>query len=67
MESTSKKTIIIVGAGVSGLQAAYTLLNHPSANSFDITVLEARDRVGGRVCTRHDWGFPLDFGNLGEL
>ena len=36
---------IIVGAGLAGLQAAATL----SAAGKDIVVLEARDRVGGRV------------------
>ena len=36
---------IIVGAGLAGLQAATTL----SAAGKDIVVLEARDRVGGRV------------------
>ncbi|HEX8341754.1 MAG TPA: FAD-dependent oxidoreductase [Tepidisphaeraceae bacterium] len=39
------KRICIVGAGFSGLAAAYELL----AAGYDVTVVEARDRVSGRV------------------
>ena len=43
----SGKSIIIIGAGFAGLTAAYELL----AAGYDVTVLEARDRVSGRVVT----------------
>jgi len=59
---SKKKTIAIVGAGVSGLQAARTILQSPDASSFNVVLFEARNRIGGRVNTRRDWGFPLDFG-----
>lgn len=35
----------IVGAGVSGLRCVEVLLNR----GFQVTILEARDRIGGRV------------------
>lgn len=40
-----KKPIIIVGAGISGLYAASLL----TAQGIECRVLEARDRIGGRV------------------
>jgi monoamine oxidase len=50
---TPKQDLIIIGAGLSGLYAA-TLLH----DKFNITILEARDRLGGRVLTKegHDLG-----------
>lgn len=46
--------IVIVGAGLSGLYAAYLL---EQANITDYLVLEARNRLGGRIYTQH--GFDL--------
>ena len=40
------KNIIIIGAGLSGIYAA-TLLQ----KKYNVTILEARDRIGGRVLT----------------
>src|SRR4051812_28999154 len=39
--------IIIIGAGAAGLMAAKIL----SAKGIDVLVLEARDRLGGRIHT----------------
>jgi monoamine oxidase len=51
--------VIVVGAGIAGLAAAQQL----TAYGFDVTVLEARDRVGGRMWSgTNDTGTTLDFG-----
>jgi monoamine oxidase len=47
--------VAVLGAGASGLSAASRL----SAHGLRVVVIEARDRVGGRVHTLHDPLFPL--------
>ncbi len=42
--------VVIVGAGVAGLAAAGEL----ARAGLKIVMLEARDRIGGRIYTRHD-------------
>jgi len=48
-----KKDLIIIGTGLSGLCAARLL-----RDKYNITLLEARDRLGGRILTQegHDLG-----------
>jgi monoamine oxidase len=46
----SGTTVIVAGAGLAGLAAASSL----EADDADVTVVEARDRVGGRVWTIRD-------------
>lgn len=43
----SERNIAIVGAGIAGLAAARALVDR----GYDVTVLEARDRIGGRLHT----------------
>ncbi len=54
-----KKRIVVIGAGLAGLAAARKL----QGNGHDVVVVEARDRVGGRVWTSAKWAdAPLDLG-----
>jgi monoamine oxidase len=51
--------VLIIGAGMAGLAAAREL----AQRNFEVTLLEARDRIGGRVWTDRSWpGVPLDLG-----
>lgn len=50
--------VIVIGAGISGLAAANELVKH----HISVTVLEARDRIGGRIMTNYTWGPGLDLG-----
>jgi monoamine oxidase len=51
--------VIVIGAGVAGLAAAGAL----RAAGRDVIVLEARDRIGGRVYTHHEpHGEPIELG-----
>lgn len=55
---TSARKIGIVGAGMSGLAASDALVRQ----GYDVTVWEARDRIGGRIWTDSTLGIPLDLG-----
>ena len=50
--------VIVVGAGVAGLCAAQTL----QQKGRRVLILEARDRIGGRIWTDNSAGIPLDLG-----
>jgi monoamine oxidase len=52
------KTVIVIGAGIAGLAAAQALQN----KGYKVTVLEARQRIGGRIHTAYTMGFPVDMG-----
>ncbi len=54
-----KKRILVIGAGIAGLAAASEL----QKQGHDLLVLEARDRMGGRIWTSTHWlDAPLDMG-----
>jgi phytoene dehydrogenase-like protein len=58
---------IIIGAGMSGLACAAKLSEHPSyQNGKRLLVLEARDRIGGRIGSVHVNGNRLDTGRRHE-
>ncbi len=56
--SSGTKAVLVVGAGMAGLSAARALIE----GGWPVRVIEARDRIGGRVYTSRDWGVPLEMG-----
>jgi len=54
----NSKKVIIVGAGIAGAAAARKLKDA----GFEVTILEARNRTGGRIHTNNDLGFKIELG-----
>ena len=52
------KTVIVIGAGISGLAAAKKL----KENGFTVIVLESQEKVGGRTRTDRSLGVAFDEG-----
>jgi oxygen-dependent protoporphyrinogen oxidase len=50
--------IVILGAGISGLSAAYGL----NRDGVEITILESGSEPGGSMITRREDGYLIDFG-----
>lgn len=56
---SGKNRTLVIGAGLAGLAAAWELRRH----GHEVVVLEARDRIGGRIWTSDQWpDWPLDLG-----
>ena len=55
---SKKNKVLVIGAGISGLAAAKNL----NDTGYDVTILEAKDRIGGRLYTDRSLGVPLEVG-----
>ena len=62
LDASARRRVVVVGAGLAGLTCALDL----AAAGWDVRVLEARDRVGGRVHTLRVWDGDLHAEGGGE-
>ncbi len=59
LQAADVPSILVIGAGIAGLAAARSL----SDQGLKVTVIEARERTGGRIHTSRVWPeYPLDLG-----
>nr|XP_011469503.1 PREDICTED: polyamine oxidase 1 isoform X2 [Fragaria vesca subsp. vesca] len=59
MDSPHRSSVIIIGAGVSGLSAAKRLIEN---GVEDVVILEASDRIGGRIRKQEFGGVSVELG-----
>ncbi|WOL20405.1 hypothetical protein Cni_G29210 [Canna indica] len=57
-----KPRVVIVGAGMAGLTAAYRLHTASSGDLFDLCIVEAGHRIGGRILTSEFAGNRVEMG-----
>lgn len=53
-----RRSVIVIGAGIAGIAAARALQDR----GFNVTILEGRSRIGGRISTDWSMGCPVDLG-----
>lgn len=58
------KRVVVIGGGIAGLAAAYSLREHrkPGDKDFEIVLIERKDRLGGNIRTEKDSGFLIEGG-----
>ena len=54
----TQKDVIVIGAGISGLVAASTLIQ----KGANVIILEAKNYIGGRIRTDRSLGVPFEYG-----
>ncbi|CAN1316709.1 Polyamine oxidase 1 [Linum perenne] len=59
MDSPNRSSVIVIGAGISGISAAKVLAEN---GIEDLVILEATDRIGGRIRKENFGGVPVELG-----
>ena len=55
-QAVNRKRAVVIGGGITGLTACYRLMQQAQAGGLplDVALLEASDRLGGVIATRHE-------------
>ena len=63
-QAVNRKRAVVIGGGITGLTACYRLMQQAQAGGLplDVVLLEASDRLGGVIATRHQDGLLLEEG-----
>ncbi len=63
-QAMNRKRAVVIGGGITGLTACYRLTQQAQAGDLplDVVLLEASDRLGGVIATRHEDGLLLEEG-----
>lgn len=58
------KTIAVIGGGITGLSAAYTLQKEIQKGDLParVVLFESGSQLGGKICTAHDGEFTMETG-----
>lgn len=55
---SQRADVIVIGGGIAGLEAT----RHLTQAGLHVILLEARDRLGGRIWTQHAGDYPVELG-----
>ncbi|MCA0969653.1 protoporphyrinogen oxidase [Halobacillus litoralis] len=58
---SQQKRVVVIGGGITGLTAAYRL-QQASSQQIDVQLMEAGDRLGGKIQTVRKDGFTIERG-----
>src|SRR5215510_13160939 len=61
--SVQSREVLVIGAGIAGLTAARDL----AVDGYAVAILEARERIGGRIWTSHELDVPADLGTYRKI
>jgi protoporphyrinogen/coproporphyrinogen III oxidase len=61
-ESAAAGHVVVLGGGIAGLAAAHRLLHVAAPRGLRVTLVEADDRLGGKIVTERVDGFVIEGG-----
>ena len=62
MNAPEQIRVVVLGGGISGLAAAAVLAEDSNTNKYDVALIEARPRLGGRLFTERSSSEAVELG-----